>query len=130
MKRRKLHRAVFAAAAIYNVAWGLLTALHPQWLPEVLGMEALRYPELFACLGMVLGLYGLLYLQVARRPESGWWIAAVGFIGKVLGPIGMGWSVAGGAWPAEAILYVNLPNDFLWLPLFALYLWDARGSVR
>ena len=130
MRRRRLHRAVFWCAAIYNVGWGALTALHPQWLSEAVGMAPLRYPEIFACLGMVLGLYGLLYLQVARNPESGWWIAAVGLAGKLLGPIGMGWAVAEGAWPPEAILYVNLPNDFIWLPFFALYLWDARRAAR
>ncbi len=38
---------------------------------------------------MVVGLYGLLYLEVARVPERGWLLAAVGLLGKVLGPIGL-----------------------------------------
>ena len=130
MKRRRLHQVVFAGAAIYNVGWGLLTALRPQWLFDAVGIEQTRYPEIFACLGMVIGLYGLLYLQVARDPERGWWIAAVGFAGKLLGPVGMGFAVATGAWPWQAFLYLNLSNDFVWLPFFALYLWDARGAVR
>jgi hypothetical protein len=47
-----------------------------------------NYPQVFACLGMVIGLYGVLYLEVARVPERGWVLAAVGLTGKVLGPLG------------------------------------------
>ncbi|MGB3562706.1 MAG: hypothetical protein WBG93_21485 [Thermoanaerobaculia bacterium] len=104
MRYRRLHRIIFACAGIYNLARGALTAFHPNWPFEVMGMPPMRYPEVFACLGMVIGLYGLLYLQVARVPEAGWWIAAVGFVGKVLGPIGMVVAVGSGAWPMEAIL--------------------------
>ena len=125
MARRELHRIVFGLAGVYNLAWGTLTAFYPNWPFDLMGMTPPRYPEIFACLGMVLGLYGLLYLQVARKPEAGWWIAAVGFAGKVLGPIGMAVAVASGAWPREAFLWINLPNDFVWLPFFALYLRDA-----
>jgi hypothetical protein len=42
------------------------------------------YPEIFACLGMAVGMYGLLYLEVARVPSRGWLMAAVGLIGKIL----------------------------------------------
>lgn len=40
---------------------------------------------MFTCLGMVVGVYGILYLEVARRPEHGWMIIAVGLLGKCLG---------------------------------------------
>jgi len=36
---------------------------------------------------MVLGLYGILYLDVARRPTQGWLVAAVALTGKTLGPL-------------------------------------------
>ena len=47
-------------------------------------MPLANYPAIFACLAMVIGLYGVLYLDVARRPEEGWLIVAVGLAGKVL----------------------------------------------
>jgi hypothetical protein len=125
MRFRRLHRIVFSCAGIYNLAWGALTAIHPNWPFDLMGIPPMRYPEIFACLGMVIGLYGLLYFQVARAPEDGWWIAAVGLAGKVLGPIGMVLAVSSGAWPKEAFLYLILPNDLIWLPVFALYLRDA-----
>jgi hypothetical protein len=124
MKRRKFHQTVFILAGIYNICWGLLTAFYPQWLFEFARMPAANYPEIFACLGMVVGLYGLVYLEVARRPERGFLLAAVGFIGKVLGPIGAVVLIAGGKWPPAAIV-MNITNDFIWLVPFAIYLADS-----
>ena len=56
---------------------------------------------------MVVGLYGVLYFEVARDPERGWLIAAVGLAGKILGPIGMFWLIWSGAWPASAVRLVR-----------------------
>ena len=78
---------------------------------------------------MVVGLYGILYLEVARVPERGWLLAAVGLLGKVLGPVGLGRLIASGAWPpATAILC--LTNDLLWWVPFAIYLRDAWPAFR
>src|SRR4051812_47968724 len=87
--RRQFHRAVFVIAGCYNIAWGLYSAVAPQWLFRFAHMPGINYPQIFACLGMVVGVYGIMYWEVARRPERGWLIAAVGMLGKVLGPIGI-----------------------------------------
>src|SRR4030095_5370157 len=100
--RRMLHRAVFITAGLYNMAWGTWSALDPQWLFRFAGMPLSNQPAVFACLGMVVGLYGILYLEVARVPERGWLIAAVGLAGKILGPIGMLRLIASGEWPLTA----------------------------
>src|SRR6476620_389394 len=92
-------------------------------------MTPSNYPALFACLGMVVGLYGILYLDVARAPERGWLIAAVGLTGKILGPIGMLWQIWSGSWPASALV-LCLTNDFIWWMPFALYLHDAWPLFR
>ncbi len=86
---RRLHRAVFIAAGLYNIAWGIFAVLDPQWLFRFAGMPPLNHPQIFACLGMVVGLYGVVYIEVARRPERGWVFAAVGLAGKIFGPIGL-----------------------------------------
>ena len=44
----------------------------PQWLFRLAGMPLMNYPEIFVCLAMVIGLYGLIYFQVALEPERGW----------------------------------------------------------
>jgi hypothetical protein len=89
MRHRRLHRGTFLAAGTYNICWGVYAVLDPQWLFRVADMPPSDTPEVFATLGMVLGLYGILYLDVAREPERGWLPGAVGPVGKVLGPLGL-----------------------------------------
>lgn len=130
--RRRFHRAVFIAAGCYNLAWGVYSALDPQWLFRFSGLPPLNHPAIFACLGMVVGLYGLVYFEVARKPEQGWLLAAVGLLGKVLGPIGLAGMIASGEWPPSTIV-LCLTNDLIWWLPFGLYLYDAwpeRGSGR
>jgi hypothetical protein len=115
---------VFSAAGIYNILWGLWSVSDPQWLFRFTGMPLSNQPAVFACLGMVVGLYGILYLEVARVPERGWLIAAVGLTGKVLGPIGMFDLIYSGAWPASAAI-MCVTNDVIWWIPFGLYLHDA-----
>ena len=127
--RRKLHRTVFVVAGIYNVGWGLYAAIDPQWLFRFSGMPPLNHPQIFACLGMVVGLYGLIYLEVARTPEKGWPLAAVGLLGKLLGPVGWSYLVLSGTWPFATVILI-LTNDVIWWIPFVLYLRDAWPTFR
>jgi hypothetical protein len=129
MKRRHFHRVVFLAAGVYNVIWGLFAVIDPQWLFRFARMPLENYPQIFACLGMVVGLYGILYLEVARLPERGWLIAAVGFAGKILGPIGLARLIWSGDWPVRTAI-LCLTNDLTWWIPFALYLHDAWPAFR
>ena len=126
MKRRRFHQLVFALAGAYNLGWGLYAAIDPQWLFRYAGMAPMNHPEIFACLGMVVGVYGLLYWEVARVPERGGPIAAVGLLGKVLGPIGLAQLLVSGVWPLKSIV-LCVTNDFIWWVPFALYLRDLRA---
>jgi hypothetical protein len=127
--RRRFHRAVFLTAGAYNIIWGLYSAYDPQWLFRLAGMTPANYPEIFACLGMVVGVYGILYWEVARVPERGWLLAAVGLLGKVLGPIGLVRLIWIGQWPATTIV-LSVTNDFIWWVPFSLYLYDAWPFFR
>src|SRR5687767_2774013 len=104
LPRRRWHQITFIVAGIYNIGWGLYSALDPQWLFRFAKMPAQNYPEIFACLGMVVGLYGIIYFEVARLPERGWLLAAVGLIGKILGPIGLAKLIFTGSWPMASIV--------------------------
>jgi hypothetical protein len=128
MRRRRFHQSVFIAAGLYNIAWGLWAALDPQWLFRFAGMPPINYPEIFACLGMVVGLYGVIYFEVARRPEQGMLLAAVGLVGKILGPIGWLQLYLSGKWPGASIA-MCLTNDLIWWIPFGLYLFDARSAA-
>jgi hypothetical protein len=104
MKRRAWHRRLFIAAGAYNIAWGVYSSIDPQWLFRFARMPLSNTPEIFACLAMVVGLYGFVYFEVARVPERGFVLAAVGLLGKILGPIGLGVLLLRGAWPPRAII--------------------------
>jgi len=129
VKRRQFHRITFALAGSYNILWGAFSMARPQWLFDFARMPRSNYPEIFACLGMVIGLYGILYWQVARDPEHGRLIAAVGLIGKILGPIGLARLLFYGMCPPRSLI-LCLTNDFLWWVPFALYLYDASVFAR
>lgn len=127
--RRKFHRIVFLLAGTYNILWGLYSSYDPQWLFRFAKMPLQNHPEVFACLAMVVGLYGIIYFEIARVPERGWLLAAVGLLGKLLGPIGLIILIAKGVWtPASAILC--LTNDFIWWIPFGIYLYDSWHWFR
>lgn len=129
LRRRRLHRGTFALAAVYNFAWGAYSVADPQWLFRFAGMEPINHPAIFACLGMVVGVYGLAYAEVARRPEHGFALAAAGLLGKVLGPIGLLALVARGVWPWTTVV-LCLTNDLVWWLPFGVYLWDVWPEWR
>lgn len=129
MKRRVFYQAVFVLAGVYNLVWGIFSALDPNWLFRFAGMEPLNYPDVFACLGMVVGLYGIIYFEIARRPERGFLLAAVGLLGKILGPIGLLLLITQGKWKPATIV-MCLTNDFVWWIPFTLYLWDSWAFYK
>lgn len=127
MPRAWWHRRVFIAAGIYNIAWAVFSSLDPQWLFRFARMPLQNYPEIFICLAMLVGLYGLIYFLVATDLERGWPLAAVGMLGKLLGPIGLVVLIYTGRWPMRtAVLCIT--NDLIWWVPFAVYLMDARKT--
>lgn len=129
LARRRQHQLVFLSAGVYNIGWGAFTMANPQWLFDLAHMPPANHPQVFAALGMVIGLYGILYLAVAAHPEHGWLCAAVGLIGKVLGPAGLAVLLIRGTWPLATIV-LCLTNDLIWWLPFARYLRDAWPPIR
>jgi hypothetical protein len=124
----RIFRIVFAAAGCYNLAFGIWAGFFPLQFFQLFGIAPPLYPQIWSCLGMVVGLYGLLYWHAAWKLETAWPIIAVGLLGKILGPIGMAMNV-GPLWPARiAILLVY--NDFLWWLPFGLFLIRGTGPAR
>lgn len=124
MKRRRQHRWVFTMAGVYNIVWGTWVALDPVALYQVMGVPSPTRPQIAACLGMVIGLYGIIYVDIARVPERGWIPAAVGLTGKVVGPAALTVHIVTGSWPATALAVVVF-NDLIWWLPFGMYLRDA-----
>ncbi|HJT18762.1 MAG TPA: hypothetical protein VJ853_15300, partial [Thermoanaerobaculia bacterium] len=81
----RVYRLTFSAAAAYNVAFGLWAALFPYAFFDVFALDAPRYPAIWACLGMVVGLYGAGYAYAAWRLDRAFPFIAIGLAGKILG---------------------------------------------
>ena len=87
-------------------------------------MEDPRYPQIWQCVGMMVGVYGVGYWVAANDPFRHWPIVLVGLIGKTLGPIGF----------LQAAIAESLPwgwgativtNDLIWWLPFAVILYGA-----
>jgi hypothetical protein len=90
------------------------------------GMDPLpNYPELWQCIGMIVGVYGIGYWIAARDPVRHWPIVLVGLLGKIFGPIGFLLAVLNDRFPFEMGLTI-LTNDLIWWIPFGLILWNAR----
>lgn len=120
---------VLVAAGVYNLLWGAFAVLAPTLPFAWLGIEPPRYPELWQCIGMIVGVYGVGYLAAARDPFRHWPIVLVGLLGKVFGPVGYVWSASRGALPWEGGLTI-VTNDLIWWLPFGLILAGAFRRWR
>jgi uncharacterized membrane protein HdeD (DUF308 family) len=115
------------AAGVYNLLWGGVMVLAPIWTLRTLGVSTQStelWPQLWACIGMIVGVYGIGYLIAARDPARHWPIVLVGLLGKIFGPIGFIDAAIKGLlpWSMGATL---LTNDLLWWAPFSMILWHA-----
>ena len=118
------------AAAVYNIAWGALVIARPGLFFAWIGIAPPRYPEIWQCVGMIVGVYGVGYWLAARAPFRHWPIVLVGLLGKVLGPIGFVRAVATGALPA-GFGWTILVNDLVWwFPFGAILFAAADHHIR
>jgi hypothetical protein len=121
--------AVLVAAGAYNLLWGGWVLLFPAAVFHWAGTAPSNYPQIWQCVGMIVGVYGLGYLIAARNPARHWAIVAVGLLGKVLGPLGMLWSI----WQAQLspnFIWICVTNDLIWWGPFALVLRHALKHHR
>lgn len=121
-------RGVLLAAGAYNVLWGSFVVLFPSAMFRWLDMELPNYPQLWQCIGMIVGVYGIGYAIAAFNPARHWPIVLVGFLGKVCGPLGMVQALWTGALPWGFALNC-VTNDLIWWVPFGLilkYAWEQN----
>jgi hypothetical protein len=119
-----IYRLILGLAAVYNLAFGIWACFWPGGLFATLEIAPPNYPSLWQCLGMVVGLYGLLYAYAAVALQRAKLILAIGLAGKILGPIGMFTAIQSGEWPLRALTLIVF-NDFVWWLPFTLFLLDG-----
>lgn len=120
-------RWTLQAAGVYNVLWGAAVVLAPEAWFRWCQMEPPRYPQIWQCVGMIVGVYGIGYLIAATDPLRHWPITLVGLLGKIFGPIGFAAALLSGELPL-AFGATLLTNDFIWWVPFTIILWRARQA--
>ena len=98
--------------------------LLPNLLFQWAGMELPRYPQIWQCVGMIVGVYGVGYLIAAASPYRHWPIVLVGLLGKIFGPIGFLSAAASGELPWSWGVTI-ITNDLIWWIPFAAILFQA-----
>jgi len=124
-------RWALKAAGLYNLFWGAIVVLAPALTLDLFHYPPQPTPELWQCIGMIVGVYGIGYWFAGDAPLRHWPIVLVGFLGKLFGPIGFLNSALRGQLPWSAG-WVNVTNDLIWLIPFALILQAAwrLGEMR
>ncbi len=123
---------VLLAAAIYNLAWGAWAILFPTAIFRWAQFDPLpAYPELWQCIGMIVGVYGIGYGIAAYDPARHWPIVLVGLLGKIFGPIGFVQAVWVERFPLR-MGWTILTNDLIWWVPFTLilaYAWNQKHAT-
>jgi len=126
-----MHRWLLAAG-LYNIVWGAAMVLAPIWTLKLLGVSPPTrelWPQLWACIGMIVGVYGLGYIIAARDPARHWPIVLVGLLGKFFGPIGFVDAATRGQLPWSMGVTI-LTNDLIWWIPFSMILWHAASAAQ
>lgn len=120
MTEQKWMSGVLKAAGVYNILWGIWVVLFPQQFFILTNMEPINHPMIWQGMGMVVGVYGLGYWWAAADPVRHWPIIAVGYLGKLFGPIGFVINYCQGLVPA-GFGYTLITNDLIWwIPFFLI----------
>jgi hypothetical protein len=117
------------AAAAYNALWGAAVIAAPEVLFRWAGMEIPRYLEIWQCVGMMVGVYGVGYAIAAFDPLRHWPIVLVGLLGKVLGPLGFVIALVEGVFSSRFALTI-FTNDLVWWFPFGNILWAAMSASQ
>jgi hypothetical protein len=120
---------VLRLAAAYNILWGGAVVLFPLLPFRWAGYPEPNYPQIWQCVGMIVGVYGVGYAIAARNPLVHWPIVLVGLLGKLFGPVGFLYYALRGALP-WGFGWTILTNDLLWWLPFAVILRRAYLAAQ
>ena len=121
MKEQFVSRFIFLsllAAGIYNILWGAWVIVFPAESFSILGAEPPRYLELWQCIGMIVGVYGIGYIIAATNPYRHWPLILVGLLGKVFGPLGFIKALYEGVFPLSFGINIIFNDIIWWVPFY------------
>jgi hypothetical protein len=127
-ERRIFFKTTLQAAAVYNIVWGLWVGLFPFALFDFAGLVRPNYPEIWQCVGMIVGVYGVGYWIASYDPHRHWPIVFVGFLGKIFGPIGFAYAISQDVYNLKFAVTI-VTNDLIWWIPFYLILESAFNEM-
>lgn len=122
-------RVTLYAAGLYNLVWGAWIITAPHMLFRWSEMAPPTYPQIWQCVGMIVGVYGIGYIVAASNPIRHWPIVLVGLLGKILGPVGFLSAVLSGDLPWR-FGFVIITNDLIWWIPFGGIMYAAARHHR
>jgi hypothetical protein len=100
--------------------WGGLVIALPFFLFDISGLNRPNYPEIWQCVGMIVGVYGVGYWIAAQDPQRHWPIVLVGFLGKVFGPLGFIKAIWDGVFNWQFAITIIFNDIIWWVPFFLI----------
>ena len=122
-------RKTLLVAGIYNLLWGAWVVIFPNHIFSLNSMNLPSYPQIWQCVGMIVGVYGIGYIAASYDPVKHWPITLVGFLGKVFGPIGFAQHLYLGTFPLSFGITIIF-NDLIWWYPFGYILYHAYKQIR
>jgi len=122
-------RAVLILAGLYNILWGAAVIAAPNAGFALMDLPLPRYPQIWQCVGMIVGAYGIGYLIAASDPDRHWPIVLVGLLGKIGGPAGFVYFALRGEFP-WSFGWTIITNDLIWWVPFVMILHRASAAAR
>lgn len=129
---------VLVVAGVYNLVWGGLVVLLPEWTLGVLGAGEDAFEgeggrllgPIWQVVGMIVGVYGIGYIAASRDVYRHWPIILVGMLGKLFGPVGFVDAVFVREIFPLSFGWTILTNDLIWWIPFLLMLKGAWFNAR
>jgi hypothetical protein len=122
-------KIILKIAAVYNILWGLWVDLFPNHFFELVGMGLPVHTTIWQGMGMVIGVFGLGYWWASYAPLRHWPIVAIGFLGKIFGPLGFFINYYLGE-IEFGFFYTLITNDFIWWIPFGYILWKVHTEYN
>ena len=116
------YRIWFYAAAVYNLAWAIVVIALPQACIDLVGIGGMLAVPFMQVIGMMVGVYAYGYWLLAKDPVRYCGLIWVGLLGKLFGIGGLLFYASRGVLP-WSFGWTVLPNDVIWIPVFASFAW-------
>ncbi|MEJ7607605.1 MAG: redoxin domain-containing protein [Bryobacteraceae bacterium] len=114
-------------AAIQNLGFAVFVLFAPLAIFDWLGLPTPLYPEIWQCVGMLVGVLGVGFALAAVDPIRHWAVVFIGLLAKVAGVLGFALAAMRGRAPWELVWVAAVTDIIWWLP-FSMILAAAYGA--